>query len=98
MLSENESPDLFVVNLQGVLVSCDSLDDAVAVKTANDVLRWQSAGDFTPRELDRFAGVLIRYGRDAEAETLSHLSCRMRAALFLANSVGYERPAHHVES
>jgi hypothetical protein len=98
MLSDNESPDLFVANLQGELVSCDSLDDAVAVKTANDILRYRTDCDFTPRELDRLAGVLIRYGRDADAETLSHYSSRQRAALFLRHSVGYERPAHHVQS
>ena len=98
MLTEPEPPDQFVVTLQGELVSCDSLDDAVAVKTANDILRDRTDSDFTPRELDRLAAVLMRYGRDAEAETLSHYSSQQRAAQFLAKTVGYERPAHRVES
>jgi hypothetical protein len=98
VLNEDQSHDLFVVNLGGALIYCESLDDAVAVRTANDVLSLHTESDYTPRELDRLAGVLNRYGHDAEAETLSHLSGQQRAAAFLAKAVGYERPPHHVES
>jgi hypothetical protein len=94
----DDAPDLFTVDFQGSLIACNSLDDAVAVKNANSILDNQTENEYSPRELDRLANVLIRYGQDAAAETLSHISCRMRAAHFLVDRMGYAPPAHHHQS
>jgi hypothetical protein len=78
--------DTFLVGLQGRLVECRSLKDAVAVKTAEDLLRdrWSS----TPSELHRLADVLTRCGCQDEAELLTHRASRLRAAGFLTLTAG----------
>jgi hypothetical protein len=63
--------DVFTVDLLGVPVNCTSLDDAVAVKTANDILTNR---DPTPYRMDvvlPFVRTLGRYGRHDEAKRLS---------------------------
>ena len=97
MLSEDETNRLFVVHFQSELISCDSPDDAIAITTANDILRGRIEREFTPEKLNRLAGVLIRYGRDAEAETLSHFSSEQRAAQLFSTPLSYRRAAQHIE-
>jgi hypothetical protein len=94
----NDAPDMFVVDFHGGSIACNSLDDAVAIKNANNILERHAENEYSPRELDRLANVLIRYGQDAAAETLSHISCRIRAAHFLVDRMGYAPPAHHHQS
>jgi hypothetical protein len=71
MPGDDAQPDTFAVDLLGVPVVCATLEDAVAVKTANDIF---SHADATPYRIDvilPFVKVLERYGRNAEAEKLS---------------------------
>jgi hypothetical protein len=82
--------DTFLVGLQGRLVKCTSLADAVAVKTADALLR--DGDSSTPSELQRLACVLMRYDCPSEAEQLTHKASRLRAAEFLTHTVGYRRP------
>ena len=90
--------DVFIAFFKGRSIVCDSVDDAVAVKTADEILAERTENEYTPREFAKLGEVLIRYGRDAEAEALTRYGSQRRAAKFLAKSVGHERPAHHVES
>jgi hypothetical protein len=87
--------DVFVAMFNGCSIACGSVDDASAINAADEIFRRRTECDYTPQQLERLAAVLIRYGRDAEAETLSHYSSQQRAAQFLAQSVGYQRPAKH---
>ena len=82
--------DVFLVPLNGRSVECTSIEDAIAIKTADDLLRDGDA--CTPSELHRLAGILTRYGCRPEAEKLSSRASRIRAAQFLKETIGYERP------
>lgn len=69
-ISPNDA-EVFPVDLVGVPVNCATLEDAVAVKTANDIF---NNADPTPYRRDvilPFVRVLGRYGRHAEAQRLS---------------------------
>jgi hypothetical protein len=81
--------DVFITPLRGRLVNCSSLDDAVAVRTANDLL--ESPDGETAAECQRLAAILTRYDCVDEAQELSHRASRLRAAQFLKDSVGYVR-------
>jgi hypothetical protein len=82
--------DTFLVALKGRLVTCTSLKDAIAIKTADAMLR--DGDSSTASELYRLAGVLMRYDCPSEAEQLTHKASRLRAAEFLTRTVGYQRP------
>jgi hypothetical protein len=82
--------DTFVVHLRGRSIKCTSLEDAVAIKTADDVLRDMHG--MTAEELHRLAEVLLRYDCPDEAETFMHEASRLRAAEVIAHSVGGPRP------
>ena len=63
--------EVFTVDLLGVPVDCTTLEDAVAVKTANDIF---TNADITPYRMDvilPFVRALGRYGRHDEAKRLS---------------------------
>jgi hypothetical protein len=96
MLSKGEfnmecDGDTFLAPLQGRLVACQSIEDAVAVKTADALLRNGDNG--TAAELQRLAGILVRYDCHDEAERLAHRVSRLRAAQFLNDTTGYQRPS-----
>jgi hypothetical protein len=82
--------DIFLAPLDGQTVECTSIEDAVAIKTADGLLR--NGDTCTESELRRLAGILIRYGRQHEAERLSNRVSRIRAAQFLEETIGYQRP------
>jgi hypothetical protein len=74
--------------LQGELIECRSLVDAVAIKNAGAALddgAWQR---FRSNDLEKLVGVLKRYQRLDAAEMLTRLIARLRAAEFLA-AAGY---------
>jgi hypothetical protein len=81
---------LFFVGLQGRSIECRSLDDAVAIKNADTLLR--DGDGSTVSELHRLAGVLMRYNCPSEAEQLTRKASRLRAAEFLIRTVGYQPP------
>jgi hypothetical protein len=69
--------DVFLASFQGELIECATILDAVAVKTADSIL----AGRFTasrPRQLERLAAVMSRYGRPGAADSLLAEARRMR--------------------
>jgi hypothetical protein len=88
------SGDTFLVALQGRLVTCTSLKDAVAIKTADALLR--DGDSSTASELYRLAVVLTRYDCPSEAQQLTRKASRLRAAEFLTRTVGYQRPVGSV--
>lgn len=100
MSVENQSleSDSFIVAFQGALVECQSLEDAIAVKTAHGILADRTEYDFAPRELDRLAEVLIDYKLAEAGETLIRMGAKLRAAQFLVQKVGYLPPPHRGES
>jgi len=77
-----ESADTFSITLAGRVVECVSLEDAVAVKTAEDILSGQDSTPYQPATLERLAEVLVRYHRLDAAEALrsdGHCSPQRRA-------------------
>jgi hypothetical protein len=83
--------DVFLAPFEGQLVECHSVEDAVAIKTAGQLLR--TGDSVTASELHRLANALSRYGFEQHAEKLRNQLNRLRAAQFLSRFVGYERPA-----
>jgi len=69
---EASDRDCFSVNFLGRTVDCDSLSDAVAVKTANDILIGDDPTPYRPDQLMSIASVLERYGCLAAADVLAH--------------------------
>jgi hypothetical protein len=79
--------DPYSASLQGKLVDCISLQDATAFKIADAILGDESGyEDFTPTDLERIAGVLLRYGRDEAARSLNSRAARIRAARYLSEA------------
>ena len=60
----------FEVELGGQMVACATLADAVAIKTANDILLGDDPTPYSSEQLAPLAGVLIRYGYARAAELL----------------------------
>jgi len=60
----------FQVSLAGRLIDCVSLDDAVAIKAANDILAGDDPTPYSPEQLAPLASVLSRYGFHRAAELL----------------------------
>lgn len=60
----------FHVSLAGELVGCDSLEDAIAIKSANDILTGDDPTDYSEEQLAPLAAVLLRYGYVRAAESL----------------------------
>jgi len=69
---EASDRDCFSVTFLGRTVHCDSLSDAVAVKTANDILIGDDSTPYRPDQLVSMASVLERYGCRAAADVLAH--------------------------
>jgi hypothetical protein len=91
--SETKEADVFCVPLQGWMVECASVEDAVSVKNADAILSGQDAFDYSSAELVTLATTLKRYGRQSAADVLTAMAARLRAAMFLRDRVRYERPA-----
>jgi hypothetical protein len=62
--------DQFDVALNGQVVKCRSLQDAVAVKAAADILSHSDPTPYKPDHLARLADVLLRYGQLRAADAL----------------------------
>ncbi len=81
---DNSDADVFLASLQGNVVQCSTVEDAIAIKTADSLLR--DGGVATSSELDRLADVVTRYGCLKAGELLSHRASRQRAAEFLVHT------------
>jgi len=84
--------DTFIVSFQGELIEAHSLQDALAIKAAGHVLNSETEAHYSPREVERAGEALARYGFNEASEALHRVALKMRAAQFLHDSVGYERP------
>jgi hypothetical protein len=62
--------EIFSIMLNGQAVECGSLEDAVAVKTAADILHGDDPTPYLPVQLERLAAVLVRYGQRRTAAML----------------------------
>jgi uncharacterized small protein (DUF1192 family) len=91
-VTETQGVDHLQVPLQGWMVECVSIEDAVSVKNADAFISGRETNIYSPAELDEMAAILRRYGRKSAAEMLTGQASRMRAAEFLQTSVGYQRP------
>jgi hypothetical protein len=60
----------FEVSLAGHMVGCKSLVDAVAIKTASDILTGEDPTPYSPEQLKPIVAVLLRYGFCRMAELL----------------------------
>jgi hypothetical protein len=74
--------DALMVELQGRPVGCLSVEDAAAVKFADEILDDRTEHFVLPEELDQIVSVLSRYCRSEAAETLAQLAGRLRAAQY----------------
>ena len=90
--AETQGVDTFQVPLQGWIVECKSIEDAVAVKRANAILSDLDVDPTTPIELNTLASILMLYGRKSAADALAQRASRIRAAAFLTENLGYTRP------
>jgi hypothetical protein len=84
-IAETQGIETFHVPLEGFIVECESVADAVAVKNADEVLSDRGLSSYAPVELDRLADVLTRYGRQSAANVLRSEAQRRRAAAFLTS-------------
>ena len=62
--------DIFNVTLRGATVPCRSLNDAVDVKTAEDIIAGNDLTHYQPEELERLAAVVTRYKKSVAAAAL----------------------------
>ncbi len=88
----SSSADTFAVALEGELVHCDCMNDAVAIKNANHVLSNHAEHHYDWHEVEKMAEIAERYGRHLESESLKRHCAQMRAAQFLYDKTGYQRP------
>jgi hypothetical protein len=82
----------FRVPLEGWVVECETVEEAMAIQDANAILVGRNLFAYSPADIDRIVAVLKRHGRESAAEALHRKASRMRAALFLKYSAGYESP------
>jgi hypothetical protein len=68
--ASQDDAEVFTILLTGQVVRCVSLEDAVAVKTAEDILCGNDSTPYLPAMLNRIADVLVRYNRLDVAERL----------------------------
>lgn len=87
--------DIFLAMIGGRRVQCSTVEDAVAIKTADDVIR-NGGATTTLIELQRLIEVTRRYACVEATDKLSQCLVRQRAADFLTRTVNYQRPAERV--
>jgi hypothetical protein len=90
----NSDGDTFLARIQGRVVPCKDVYDAIAINKADGLL--DDGQPSTGSELQRLAEILRRYHCDEEAEKLGHRACRVRAMEYLSHSVSYEPPSQIV--
>ena len=61
----------FEVSLAGHVVGCETLADAVAIKSANDILMGDDPTPYTAEQLKPIVAVLLRYGFCRVADLLT---------------------------
>jgi hypothetical protein len=60
------------VTLGGSVINCQTLQDAVAVKMANDILSRDDPTPYCADRIEQITSVLVRYGQRGVAETLAN--------------------------
>lgn len=78
LMANSTTHDRFSVAIFGETVECKSLEDAVDVKAANDILSRDDPTPYTPKEICRLTAVLTRYGLLEAAKTLNVAADRSR--------------------
>jgi hypothetical protein len=68
------SGEVFEVEVLGRMIGCASLDDAAAVKSANDILLGNDPTPYSLIQLKPLAQVLTRYGLGWAADRLTDLN------------------------
>jgi hypothetical protein len=69
--ASQDDAENFPIPLAGHVVNCTSLSDAVAVKTAEDILSGADPTPYLPAALQRIADILVRYHRADAAQRLA---------------------------
>jgi hypothetical protein len=88
---DGEPPTPFVAYFRGHAISCETVEDAVAIIRADTVFRDREVS--RPRELERLAAVLSKYQHYRFAESLLRQASRLRAAAYLLQLTGFELPS-----
>jgi hypothetical protein len=91
----DDNGDVFLASIQGRRVDCRTVEDAIAVKTADTLLR--SGASCPERELQRLLNVLTRYECKDAADALSQRLTRQSAAEFLTIAIGSQRPTESAD-
>ena len=86
-----EGGEIFIVSLQGWVIQCSSVDDAVAIKKADGILSNGDGHQQSPVELCRLAFILKKFDCLDAAKSLEHRAVRQRAKAVLKKA-GYESP------
>ena len=79
-IASSQGVETFQVSLEGWMVECDSIEDAVAVRNAESILATRNHAGYTPAELERLAALLVRYGRKSAAVHLRRCAKQQCAA------------------
>ena len=66
--------EVFEIELLGRIVECHSLDDATAIKSANDILLGNDPTPYSLAQLRPLVHVLSRYGQGWAADKLTGLN------------------------
>jgi hypothetical protein len=85
---DGELPKAFVAYFRGHAISCETVEDAVAIIRADTVFRDRELSQ--PTELERLAAVLSKYNHYRFAESLLRQASRLRAAAYLLQLTGFE--------
>jgi hypothetical protein len=88
---DGKPPRPFVAYFRGHVISCETVEDAVAIIRADAVFRDREVSQ--PPELERLAAVLSKYNRYRFAESLLRQASRLRAAQYLLQLTGLELPS-----
>jgi hypothetical protein len=62
---------VFSATLGGLVVRCDTEDDAAAIQRAANILHRIDQADYSPQEINRLARTLRRYGHARAARVLA---------------------------
>lgn len=77
-VASSQGVETFRVPLEGWIVECNSIEDAVAVEYAERMLSTRNYAGYTPAGIDRLAAILATYGRVSAAVHLRQSACQKR--------------------
>jgi hypothetical protein len=86
-------PPRFLVTLDGQLVHCRNIDDAMTLQAASRILLTPQEGDIFPGVMERIAAVAARYGCEESATAIRRAAVRLRVQAILGDGAAQPRAA-----